>query len=167
MALEQTINAEAKSRLKGIMAYADVASAVNRWFVTNSVRNQQVNSLLKLIDVKYTTDANKELRQSSTEKDKYDFKNVKSLIRSTLNPFSCTTEKYVLFNIKTGRQIPKSGESCLLNVIKIGEEKRDAFVDECQKNTERFEKPLKRATIANNFASENLLKKINQNRLMN
>ena len=30
MALEQTINAEAKNRLKGIMAFADVNSAVNR-----------------------------------------------------------------------------------------------------------------------------------------
>ena len=30
MALEQTINAEAKKRLKGIMAFTDVISAVNR-----------------------------------------------------------------------------------------------------------------------------------------
>ena len=30
MALEQTINAEAKKRLKGIMAFTDVNSAVNR-----------------------------------------------------------------------------------------------------------------------------------------
>ena len=30
MALEQTINAEAKNRLKGIMAYADISTAVNR-----------------------------------------------------------------------------------------------------------------------------------------
>ena len=53
------------------------------------------------------------------------------LLRSTLNLFSCTTDKYVLLNIKTGRQISKSVESYLLNVIEIGEENRDAFVDEC------------------------------------
>ena len=62
MALEQTINAEAKSRLNGIMAYTDVASTVNMWVVTNSVRNQLVNSLLELTDLKHVTDANKELR---------------------------------------------------------------------------------------------------------
>ena len=75
MALEQTINAEAKSRLNGIMPYADVASAVSMWVVTNSVRNQLVNSLLELTDLKHVTDGNKELRQRQTEKDKYDFKN--------------------------------------------------------------------------------------------
>ena len=30
MALEQIINANAKSRLKGIMAFADISTAVNR-----------------------------------------------------------------------------------------------------------------------------------------
>ena len=30
MALEQTKNAEAKNRLKGIIGYADISSAVNR-----------------------------------------------------------------------------------------------------------------------------------------
>ena len=62
MALEQIINAEAKNRLNGIMAYTDVASTVNMWVGTNSVRNQLVNSLLELTDLKYVTDANKELR---------------------------------------------------------------------------------------------------------
>ena len=61
MALEQRINAEAKSRLSSIMAYADVASAVNRWVVTNSMRSQLVNSLLDLVDLKHATDGNKEL----------------------------------------------------------------------------------------------------------
>ena len=46
----------------------------------------------------------------------------------------------------------------MLIVIKIGEEKRDAFVDVCRKKPERFEQHLKRVTI-HNFASENLLKK--------
>ena len=99
MVLEQIINAEAKSQLKCIMVYADVVSAINRWVVTNSVRNQLVNSLLELVDLKYTTDGNKKLTQSQTGKNKYDLENIKSLLRSTLNPFSCTTNEYVLFNI--------------------------------------------------------------------
>ena len=36
IALEQTINANAKSRLKGIMAFADISTAVNRWIVDAS-----------------------------------------------------------------------------------------------------------------------------------
>ena len=33
IALEQTINAKAKSWLKGIMAFANISTAVNRWIV--------------------------------------------------------------------------------------------------------------------------------------
>ena len=36
IALEQAINANAKSWLKGIMAFADRSAAVNRWVVTAS-----------------------------------------------------------------------------------------------------------------------------------
>ena len=38
IALEQTINANAKSWLKGIMAFADISTAVNRWIVAASFR---------------------------------------------------------------------------------------------------------------------------------
>ena len=103
MALEQTINAKAKSRLKGRVAYADVASTVNRWVVIKSVGKFLI---LELVVLKHTTDGNKELQQSRMEKDKYDLENIKSLLRSTLNLFNCTTGKCVLFNIETGREIP-------------------------------------------------------------
>ena len=46
-----------------------------------------------MVDLKHTSDGNKELRQSQTEKGKDDFENIKSLLRSTLNPFNCTTDK--------------------------------------------------------------------------
>ena len=48
MALEQTINADAKNRLKGIMKYADVTTAVNRWAITTSMKTEFVNSLLEM-----------------------------------------------------------------------------------------------------------------------
>ena len=70
------------------------------------------------------------ITKSRTEKDKYDLESIKLLLQSTLYLFNCTADDYALFDIKTGRQIPKSSENYLLNVIKIGEEKRDAFVDE-------------------------------------
>ena len=63
MALEQTINAEAKSRLKGIVSFADVPTAVNRWIVTGSMRSQIVNSLLEVADLKSYNSDNKELNK--------------------------------------------------------------------------------------------------------
>ena len=80
MALEQTINAKTKNRLKGITAYVYVASAVNRWVVVNSMRSQLVNPLLKLVDLKHATDGKKKLQQSQTEKDKCDLDDIKQVI---------------------------------------------------------------------------------------
>ena len=42
MALEQPINAEAINRLKGIMAYTDISTAVNRWITTDSMRSDLI-----------------------------------------------------------------------------------------------------------------------------
>ena len=60
MALEQTINAEAKHRLKRFMAYADISSAVNRLLVTSSLRSQIVNGLLEIADIQPPIEGNKE-----------------------------------------------------------------------------------------------------------
>ena len=68
MNLAQLINTERKSSFKGIIAYADAASAVSMQVVTNYMTNQLINSLLKLLDLKHTTDDNKELQQGQQKK---------------------------------------------------------------------------------------------------
>ena len=52
MALEQSINAHAKNRLKGIMAYADIDSAENRWHVTSPIRSEIANARLEYADMR-------------------------------------------------------------------------------------------------------------------
>ena len=47
MAIGQTINTEAKSRLKGIIDFVDISSAVNRWITSNSMRSEIVNNVKK------------------------------------------------------------------------------------------------------------------------
>ena len=49
MAIEQTINTEAKSRLKGIITFADVNTVVNRWLITSSMCTEIVNKVLKVL----------------------------------------------------------------------------------------------------------------------
>ena len=56
MSLEQQFNAEAKNRLKGIIAFADINSAVNRWLVISSMRAQIVNQILDNTDMSPNTD---------------------------------------------------------------------------------------------------------------
>lgn len=158
MALEQTINAEAKSRLKGVVAFADISTAVNRWIVTGSMRSQIVNSLLEVADLKSYNSDNKELNKPRMERDKKDLEKIKEYICSTTNPFQKGVQKDVLFNLKTGKQASSNTEHYLLNILSDGEEKRNDFVSDCAKDSSRFEKPIKRSKVIN-FAAENFQKK--------
>ena len=154
MALEQTINAHAKSRLKGIMQYADVQSAVNRWLVTSSMKAQLTNTILDYAEMKSSNEQNKHLRSKHIHKETTNLNNLKNTIKSMLNPFLKDIHKDVLFNIKTGRQASASVENYLLTAKKVGDEKRDQFVQECQDDANRFEKSISKTKIVN-FATEN------------
>ena len=48
MDLEQIMNTERKIRLKGIIAFADVNTAVNRWLITSSMRTAIANKVLNI-----------------------------------------------------------------------------------------------------------------------
>ena len=64
MALEQTINANAKSRLKGVMAFPEISTVVNRWTVTASMKSKILNAVLDYADMNISYDESKELRAS-------------------------------------------------------------------------------------------------------
>ena len=63
IALEQSINAHAKNRLKGIMAYVDTDSAVNRQYATSPMRSEIANALLEYADMKSNEGSNKEVKE--------------------------------------------------------------------------------------------------------
>ena len=74
MALEQTLNASAKNRLQGIMNFADVSVAVNRWIVTASMKTQLINAVLEKVDMKNINSKNKETRNSRIKRDNNDLR---------------------------------------------------------------------------------------------
>ena len=115
MASEQSINAHAKNCLKGIMTYADIDSAVNRWHVTSPMRSEISNALLKYADMKSNEGGNKEVKE---QRDKEDLEKLKKLVTSTINPFQQRRPKDYLFNLKIGKQVTKVAETYLLNVMK-------------------------------------------------
>ena len=158
MCLEQTINSQSKNRLKGIMQFADVSSAVNRWLLTNSMKVKLVNLLLEKADMHHVTEIGKEARPCSVKRDQGSLLQLKTAIVETLNPFDRNLPQDKLFNIKTGRQASDKVEKFLLQITQNGEEKRDAFVGECQSDPERFERAVSKVQI-HNFASENFSKK--------
>ena len=104
MALEQTINAEVTSCLKGIIAFADVSTAVNRWVLTGSMRSQIVNKLLETADTKSYDSGNKEQNKVRLERDKKDLEKMEEICATT-NPFQTSVHREdVLFNLHTGKQ---------------------------------------------------------------
>ena len=115
MALEQSINAHAKNRLKEIMAYADIDSAVNRWHVTMPMRSEIANTLLEYADMRRNEGGNKEVTEQRKKRDKEDLEKLKKLITSTINPFQQRRHKDYLFSLKTGKQVTKVAETYLLN----------------------------------------------------
>ena len=105
MALEQTKNAEAKSRLKGIIGCADISSAVNRRITTNSMIIEIVNNVLEIADLLKPINCPNELRAPRIAEDKEDVQKVKKFIKNTLNPFDKSTNVDALFNIKANRKL--------------------------------------------------------------
>ena len=97
MVLEQTINAEAKNRLRGIMAYIDISTAVNRWITTNSMRKELVSQVLE-IDFEKFIDCTR-VTQTRITKDKHDLEMIKAVIKKTLNLFNEAISKNVLFRL--------------------------------------------------------------------
>ena len=104
MALEQTINAEAKIRLKGIIAFADVNTAVNRWLITNSMRTEIVNKVLVGLDPNDDENNNKEVFPTRVKRDACDLENFCNSIREMINPVDASIIKNVLFTLKQERR---------------------------------------------------------------
>ena len=98
MCLEQTINARAKKRLKDIVAYADVNTAVYRWLVTSAMSSHLLNNVLNMAGMKFDyDDKSKELRESGITKDQ-------------AGMTSLRTARSRLSNIKTGQTVSPEAE---------------------------------------------------------
>ena len=160
MALEQTINAGAKSRLKGIIAFADVNTAVNRWLITSSMRTEIVNKVLNIAGLGPNDDENnnKEVFPTRVKRDACDLENFCNSIREMINPVDASIIKNVLFNIKAGRKASPAADHYLLSVISKGECKGDTFINECNGGHNRFEKAITKSTIIN-FPTVSFVKK--------
>ena len=79
MAFEQTINANEKSWLKGIMAFAEISTAVNRWIVTASMKSKILNAFLDYADMNISYDTSRELREFRAEQNHLSKKVIKVL----------------------------------------------------------------------------------------
>lgn len=71
-----------------------------------------------------------------------------------MNPFSSDIPKDMLINISTGEAASEQMTDFLLNIEKIGEEKKKDLIDSCSQDSTNFEKYKIKNTKIVNFASQ-------------
>lgn len=151
LTLEQTINADAASRLTGYTSSTDNYNARVRWCITKSSRAALVSDALSMVGLDNANHSNG-LSSSRIERDNNDLQKIVKQIESCINPFSLEHEA-ALVNISTGKVASDTVTSSLLCIPADGKERHQAFVTECVENAGRFEKPIRRRPI-HTFASE-------------
>ena len=114
LTLEQTVNADAASRLTGIAAFTHSENARRHWMVTRSVRRSIVgNPLLENIT--------KDLKPYRIAKNNNDLSKLIDGIRTTMNPFIQEPDTN-LYCIATGKKVSDKVKDDLLGYEEKGQE---------------------------------------------
>lgn len=158
LALEQTINANAANKLTGITAFTNSLNARQRWSETHTPRTAIITHLLEFLNL-----AKSDESSSNKYRSKIFIEQLKKFISEigrNINPFDYDINPEKLFNLTSGKAACDEVADFLINIEAMGTSQMESFVQECQVDGNRFEKPLKRNQIRN-FASETLSKKGN------
>lgn len=156
--LEQTVNADAASRLTGITAFNPSDSARQKWMITRAVRSRIVGSLLAKAGLKSHEDVSKALKPYRVTRDNNDLWKLIDAIKNTMNPFNqCMDDN--LYCITTGASVAHNIKEDLLGFQEKGQQLLANFTSESFLDQGRFEKPITRRKIRN-FATAAVKKSI-------
>lgn len=158
MTLEQTVNADAASRLTGISAFSTSVGARGRWMITRSARSAIVGALLLKAGLSTLEDTTKELKTYRIKKDTDDLNCLVDGIQTRMNPFTLDHDNN-LYCLTTGKNVPDDIKEDLLHCVELGEAWCEDFTTGCFQDAKRFEKPIQRRKIKN-FASAAVKSKV-------
>ena len=147
LSLEQTINADAASQRTGIGALTNSISARQRWTDSHFVRTEIISHLLEDLALTQKEDVSQDLKVNQVKRNNKDLDAIITSIKETMNPFSGTIERDILYNIGTGKSASNETTNFLLNVKKSGSAMREKFIEECISNSKRFEESIKRQKL--------------------
>ena len=129
MALEQSINADSKSR-GGIIGISQNPGALDRWFLTSHERASVTTALKDMFtQERGRVDVHKEAAVKRVARDEADVQKLISCFTSDLmsNPFTQETESLV--NFATGVVLPVDIADGLVSSTKKGREQMNTFVE--------------------------------------
>ena len=156
LSLEQTVNRDAASQMKGIVAFRNSESAMRRWSLTMAQRAQAVTELRSLVGIDQGETAAVQCQKARIRKDHSQMNSLDAKIDEFCNPFANEVSTS-LVNIATGRAASKPTESYLLGTLKRGHDAQKKFTEEWLDNSSRFQKRVQRIPLQN-FAVENTKK---------
>ena len=131
------MNREATSQMRGIVPFRNSESAIRRWSITSAQRTMAVMELKYLTGIDNEETAEKQCQKSRIKKDNSQMKLLNEKMDEFCNPFANEVSSS-LVNVVTGRDASKSTESYLVNTLKRGEESREQFLQEWEKDSRRF-----------------------------
>ena len=151
LTLEQSVNADAASRLTGISSFTTSATARRRWLITRSARSAIIGSLLEKTGLKSPDEGMKDLKVHRIIKDNEDMNKVLDTITAHMDPFHMETDDN-LYCLSTGKSVPGEVKQDLLHCQEIGKCWCHEFEEGCRLDPARFEKAIPRRKVKN-FAS--------------
>lgn len=147
LTLEQTVNADAASRLTGMSSFTNNFAARLRWMLTKSTRANFVSLVQDMAGISYGDDTKAELKPSRIRRDNRDLERVLDQIKSNCNPFEEGSSQKKLYNIQTGKACSDEVCQSLLKVPDRGKALHLQFIEECTSDEDRFERPIKKAVL--------------------
>lgn len=152
MALEQTINADASSRMTGISAFHNSHNTKAKWAITNSARAEVLSALLEKAGLRSIDDeTHKENKETRMKRDNSDLNKILGEIESCQNPFEEDVPDELVC-ITSGKSVTKPVQDDLLKFVDKGKKYYHAFREQCIDDPSRFEKAISKSRIQN-FAS--------------
>ena len=128
MALEQSINADSKSK-GGIVGISQSPAALERWFFTAHVRASVTTSLKEMCGEEDRATGHKEATPPRVKRDEEDVRKLVGCFTSGLmtNPFNLETQPIV--NMATGVVLPDDVADSLLASHSKGKEQMMTFIE--------------------------------------
>ncbi|GFX58424.1 hypothetical protein TNCV_320061 [Trichonephila clavipes] len=149
LTLEQTVNADAARTLTGIAHLTNSISARQRWARSHDIRSTIITHVLEEIGITKKQDISTELQPHNIKKSCHQLEKFMNSFDQYVNPFSLDLSPDQLFNIASGKAASSEVEEFLLNVQEIGEKLRTTFIAECELDSTRFERAIKKTPIHN------------------
>ena len=146
LSLEQTVNRDSASRMKGIVSFRNSESAMRRWSLSMTQRATAVTELRALVGLEQGETTASQYRPLRIKKDNNQMEELGAKIEEFCNPFRKDAPTS-LVNVATGQVASQATKFYLLHVLERGQNERDKFKEEWIANSSRFLEPVKRTHV--------------------